>query len=291
MASDQMIAFGMCRRASPRLLGGGAHRVVPEDREEHGGRPGDRAAHAEREERRVVAGLHVEEADHDHQQHHDDLQPDHERLEPRRGLDAPVEQVRDEQAERRREQVDAVPVAGARCAEHPGRQVGAQLGDQEAEVAGDADRHHRHDGGVLQQQVPADEPADRLAQHGVAVGVGRAGLRDHAGELRVRQRGGGAGQARDQERHQHGRTGGLVGHRAREREDAGADDAADPDRGELPQAQLAGEPLLGLVGDLFHRLTPEDAPSNGHGDPSRRAATLPSRGHAATRRGHATARR
>src|SRR3712207_8248152 len=41
---------------------------------------------------------------------------------------------------------------------------------------------------VLQEQVPADEPPDDLAEGHVAVGVGRAGPRDHAGELGVGQR-------------------------------------------------------------------------------------------------------
>src|SRR3712207_9487038 len=61
----------------------------------------------------------------------------------------------------------------------------AEAVEERLQVAGDADRHDRDDGDVLQEQVPADEPPDDLAEGHVAVGVGRAGPRDHAGELGV----------------------------------------------------------------------------------------------------------
>ena len=44
----------------------------------------------------------------------------------------------------------------------------ADAGEEGVEVPGDADGHHRDDRDVLQQQVPADEPADDLAQGHVA---------------------------------------------------------------------------------------------------------------------------
>ena len=125
----------------------------------------------------------------------------------------------------------------------------ADAGEERVEVAGDADGHHGDDGDVFQQQVPADEPADHLAERHVAVGVGRAGPRDHAGELRVGQRRGRGCQARNQEGEQHGRPDagfGLaaVGHEARQREDADADNAADADGRQLPQAQALEQPAV-----------------------------------------------
>src|SRR5436190_21773284 len=82
-----------------------------------------------------------------------------------------------------------------------------------------------------------DEPTDTLAQDDVAICVRRPGLGDNARELRVRQGGAGASDAGDQKREEHSRAGGFSGHCSGEGEDTGADDAAYPDRGELPQAQ------------------------------------------------------
>jgi hypothetical protein len=213
----------------------------------------------------------VEGADDDHQRHHGDLQVHQRCLEPRGVAHALVEDERDEQAEQHGEEVDLVRTVGdavglgARRAGHPQRQPDVQETEQVVEVAGDADGHHRHDRGVLQQQVPADEPADDLTEDGVAVGVGRAGARDEAGELGVGERRRGAGHAGDQERDQHRRAGGLVGHRAGQGEDAGADDAADADRGQLPQAERAVQPAAFGLLDLLDRLAPEDP--GGHASP------------------------
>ena len=58
----------------------------------------------------------------------------------------------------------------------------------------------------------------------------------------------------------------LVGHRAGEREDAGADDAADADRGELPQPKHALQPaaLLQIFRfDVIDRLAAEDSGRRG----------------------------
>jgi hypothetical protein len=154
----------------------------------------------------------------------------------------------------------------ARCPEHPLGQGNPELFDKEAEIAGDADADHGDNRCVLQQQIPADEPTDTLAQDDVTVGVCRPGLRDHAGELRVRQRGAGAGDASDQKRQEHPWPGLLVRHRSGEREDTGADDAAYPDRGELSQPQHTLQPTAFMQIfrlDFVDRLTSEDAPRRG----------------------------
>jgi hypothetical protein len=57
-----------------------------------------------------------------------------------------------------------------------------------------------------------------------------------------------------------------VRHRAGQREDAGADDAADADRGQLPQPEGALEATLGaLVGDVVDGQSPEDLRAAGLG--------------------------
>ena len=48
--------------------------------------------------------------------------------------------------------------------------------------------------GVFEDEVPADDPGDELAEGGVGVSVGGAGDGDHAGELGVTE----AGEAADQ---------------------------------------------------------------------------------------------
>ena len=57
------------------------------------------------------------------------------------------------------------------------------------EVARPAHADRRRADGVLEHQVPADDPGDQLAERGVAVGVRAAGDRDHARELRVAEPG------------------------------------------------------------------------------------------------------
>ena len=171
-----------------------------------------------------------------------------------------------------------MPGTAARRAQHPRRQVDTELADQEPEVPGDADRDHGHDRGVLQQQVPADEPAGQLAEHRVPVRVCRTRLGDEPGELGVREGGRRTGHPRHQEREHHRGPGGLVGHGPGEGEDAGADDAAHADRGELPQAEGPGQLTLVLGRDLLDRLAPEhtrsatEAPLHRrHETPQRRA--------------------
>ena len=143
------------------LLRGRAHRVVAEHREEHRGRAGRDAAEAERHVRREVVDLDVEGPDDDHGDHDRDLDEDQPGLDPRAGPDAPVQQPRHAEAQQHREEVDAVAGAGAGRAQHPGRQVDTEAAEEERDVLRDADGDHRDDRGVLQQQVPADEPADR----------------------------------------------------------------------------------------------------------------------------------
>ena len=50
--------------------------------------------------------------------------------------------------------------------------------------------------GVFEDEVPADDPGEHLAQRDIGVGVGGAGHRRHRGEFRVAQGGEDAGHAR-----------------------------------------------------------------------------------------------
>ena len=100
-----------------------------------------------------------------------------------------------------------------------------------------AHRHRRRAQGVLEHQVPADDPRHELAERHVRIGVGRAGDRHGGGELGIaetRQRADHAGEEHGQD---DGGTGVSAGRLAGEHEDAGADDAADADEDQVGPAQ------------------------------------------------------
>ena len=114
------------------------------------------------------------------------------------------------------------------------REVDADEVVQETrEVAAPADRDRRRAERVLEDQVPADDPGEELAERRVAVGVGRAGNRHGRRELRVAEAGERRRDAREDHREHDGRAG--VGGRdlAGQDEDAGADDGADAERDEV----------------------------------------------------------
>ena len=135
-----------------------------------------------------------------------------------------------------------------------------------------ADRHVR--AGVLQDQIPADDPGDQLAQRGVGVGVGRAGNGNHRGQFGIAE----AGERADNGHQHHGERDGRAGarpagqrrvgddvvapaaysacwwriellagnRRADDREDARANHGADAQRGQRPRPERLLEPVLGL---------------------------------------------
>ena len=59
--------------------------------------------------------------------------------------------------------------------------------DQRVEIVAPRDRHGDVADRVLEDQIPADDPRDQLAERRVRVGVGASRLRDHRRELRVAQ--------------------------------------------------------------------------------------------------------
>ena len=133
--------------------------------------------------------------------------------------------------------------AGRGRRRHPDRQVDIEAGENPLEVAAPADGDGHRADGVLEDQVPADHPGEDLAERGVGVGVGAARDRDHRGELRVAERGEAAGQAGEHVGEHDGRPG-LVGRRgAGQDEDAGPDDRADPEQGQVDRRQRALERL------------------------------------------------
>ena len=110
---------------------------------------------------------------------------------------------------------------------------------------------HRNGGrahGVFQHQVPADDPRQQFAHGGVGVGVGAAGDRNHGGEFAVAHAGEGAADGRDHEREHHRRPGVIRRGDAGQREQARADDGADPQRDQVDRPQRAFQVMLPTFG-------------------------------------------
>ena len=123
--------------------------------------------------------------------------------------------------------------------------------DDDAEVLEERDHvsrpAHRDGGGgeeVLQNQVPADDPGEELAQRRVAVGVGGAGDRDHGGEFGVAQSGEGAGGTGEDEGDHDPRAGVVGGGLPRQHEDARADDRADAEQDQVDRPEHALEAVI-----------------------------------------------
>ena len=129
------------------------------------------------------------------------------------------------------------------------------------EVAGPAHRDRRGAERVLEDQVPADDPGEELAERGVGVGVCAAGDRDHRRELGVAEPGERAADRRDDHREHERRAGVLRRGRSGQHEDAGADDRADAERREVPRAERAPQqPAVGLGLELVERFRREESP-------------------------------
>ncbi len=96
---------------------------------------------------------------------------------------------------------------------------------------------------IFQQQIPADDPGEEFAQGRVSVGVCRARHGHHRGEFSIAERGKGAGAAGDDKR-KHGRRAGFVfGNHADDDEDAGANNRADAETGELQWAEHGAQAM------------------------------------------------
>ena len=76
------------------------------------------------------------------------------------------------------------------------RQAHAEKGEEVLKIVRPPVGDGRRGDGVLEDEVPADDPRDQLAERGVGVGIGRSGDGHHRGELGVAERREDAGRGR-----------------------------------------------------------------------------------------------
>ena len=169
--------------------------------------------------------------------------------------------------EQERHQVEARAVADRL------RYLDAEVAHEHPEVRRPALRHDGRAQQQLEQQVPADDPRDDLAEAGVGERVGRPADRHRRRELGVAQRGEPAAERGEHERQHDRGPGDLLGRTPGEGEDAGADDDADAEDGQVE----GGQPSLELVLRLFalvDRLLDRLGPHHAHGCPPPRSLPL-----------------
>ena len=265
------------------LLGSGRDHVEADVGEEHqrgpeedaadavgSGRPGDQleqrgvqplartlGRHRRRDERVVVVGVDETDARHDHEQDDEELDPDQHQVDPHRLLDAVGHDRGEDRDEQERRQVEGVAVAETLG---PGD---ADLVEERLEVRRPALRHDRRAEHHLEQQVPADDPGDHLAEGGVGERVRRPGHRHRRGELGVAQRREPTADGREHERQGDRRPGVGLRDATGEGEDAGPDDHADAEDGEVDGGQATLELELRVLG-VFKRLLDALGPKQVH---------------------------
>jgi len=148
---------------------------------------------------------------------------------------------------------------GLEVRRHPRGEVDAEGAAQErAEIVGPALRDVDVADGVLDDEVPADDPGEDLAERDVGVGVGAARDRHEGRDLRVAERAQAARDGREQvgqhDRRAGARVVGAAGrHHAHAREDAGAHDGPDAQQRQIERAQRAAQAPRVALGPLAHR--------------------------------------
>src|SRR5438132_1039511 len=127
---------------------------------------------------------------------------------------------------------------GPQIGYQPPRHGDAEAAEQGIEVSRPIDGERDVTDGVLEDQVPADDPRDELAEGGIRIGVRTARNRDERRELGVGQRRKRACRPRQDDRDDDGRARAHMAGVARDRraergEDTGAGDGTDAQRPEL----------------------------------------------------------
>ena len=237
------------------LLGVGRDGIEANVGEEDVGRALEDAGDTVGEEGVPVLRLDVAGPEADHEEDDHELEAHHRGVEARALADADDQHDGDEEHDEGGWQVadraGVHPGVGAgvevdRCPRPASGQGHAEEPEERDEVVRPAVRHGARGDRVLEDQVPADDPGEELAERGVGVGVGAARHRHHRRKLAVAERGERTAESRDAEGEDEAGSGIDVGGEPGQHEDAGADDRADAERRERdgtedpPQTLLTG---------------------------------------------------
>src|SRR6185437_5071069 len=140
-------------------------------------------------------------------------------------------------------QVFPVPVVEhewrARSAGQLGAEADAEVLQKTKHITAPPGGHSGGAEGILQDQVPANDPGENLTQSGVAVSVGRAGDGNHGGELGVAEAGENAANPGNDKGKNDGGPGVHGRGRSRQNENAGADNGADSQGNQVARSQGA----------------------------------------------------
>ena len=129
------------------------------------------------------------------------------------------------------------------------------------EVLAPGDRYRRRPDGILEHEIPADDPGDELAHRRVRIRVRAAGDGNHRGELGVAEAGERAADAGDDEGQRDRRAGAIRNGGRGAHEQPRADDGPDAERNQRPRTERALQSVLArslCVGQQpIDRLRPE----------------------------------
>src|SRR5262249_2461063 len=112
------------------------------------------------------------------------------------------------------------------------------------EVGGPAVGHGGGSNGVLEYQVPSDDPRKQFTERCIGIRIRRARHRHHRSKFRVPKRSKDAGQARQDKREHQGRPRPVMSGNTGKNKNAGADNRANAKRSELYWSKDATEPIL-----------------------------------------------
>jgi hypothetical protein len=215
--ADGKIALGIAA-----LFGGSGDGIEADVGEEDDGAAGEHARPAVGHEGMPVAGMDEADGGEDEDEDGNELESHHHVVGGGRLADAAHQNHRDEHDDEEGGNVEAeVPAGVVEVVAGEILQTGGKIGgrdpsrarmqaepvEQVDDVGGEADADAHVGAGVFENQIPADDPGDELAECGVGIGVGRAGDGNHGGQLGVTE----AGERADEGHHHHGERNGGTG--------------------------------------------------------------------------------
>ena len=142
---------------------------------------------------------------------------------------------------------DAAAALGKRTLGEFGRQAKSDSRQRIVKVTRPSVGDGRNRDAIFKDQIPGDDPGDQLAERSVAVAVSAAAAADAGREFCVSQRRKRAGNARDDERQHHSGTRLGGGGMSCQYENAGADNGADAQQGQVERRQALLEAMIGVV--------------------------------------------